>query len=145
MLWYHQNTLSLQQIRLACQHLPHCGRTRSSCATASITGTAQTNYPSLHSQERKNVLNSCSNTDKCNQRTDVDVSWSVQQNWLHARCSQTIGQQKFTSIYIDAPRKNPVALKDYIKEELNNIVKNKIRKVTEPTDWVSSLTFWEFA
>ena len=42
--------------------------------------------------------------------------------------------------HIDAPRKNPIALKDYIKQELDNMVKNKIiRKVTEPTDWVSSL------
>ena len=43
--------------------------------------------------------------------------------------------------HIDAPRKNPIALKDYIKQEFDNMVKNEIiRKVTEPTDWVSSLT-----
>ena len=33
------------QIRLACQHLPHHGRTRASSTKATITGTAQTNYP----------------------------------------------------------------------------------------------------
>ena len=44
--------------------------------------------------------------------------------------------------HINAPRKTPIALKDYIKQELDNMVKNKIiRKVTEPTDWVSSLTY----
>ena len=44
--------------------------------------------------------------------------------------------------HIDAHRKTPIALKDYIKQELDNMVKNKIiRKVTEPTDWVSSLTY----
>ena len=43
--------------------------------------------------------------------------------------------------HIDAPRKTPIALKDYIKQELDNMFKNKIRKVTEPTNWVSSLTF----
>ena len=44
--------------------------------------------------------------------------------------------------HIDAPRKTLIALKDYIKQELDNMVKNKmIRKVTEPTDWVSSLTY----
>ena len=43
--------------------------------------------------------------------------------------------------HIDAPRKNPIALKDYLKQELDHMVKNKIiRKVTEPKDWVSSLT-----
>ena len=42
--------------------------------------------------------------------------------------------------HIGTPRKTPIALKDYIKQELDNMVKNKIiRKVTEPTDWVSSL------
>ena len=44
--------------------------------------------------------------------------------------------------HIDAPRKTPIALKDFIKQELDNMVKNKIiRKVTEPTDWVSSLAY----
>ena len=44
--------------------------------------------------------------------------------------------------HIDAPRESPTALKDYIEQELDNMVKNKIiRKVTEPTDWVSSLTY----
>ena len=34
--------------------------------------------------------------------------------------------------YIDAPRKPPIALKDYIKQELDNMVKNKIiRKETK--------------
>ena len=55
--------------------------------------------------------------------------------------------------HIDAPRKTPIALRDYIKQDLDNMVKNKIiRKVTEPRDWVSSLTYshkkmgvWEFA
>ena len=44
--------------------------------------------------------------------------------------------------HIDTLRKTPIALKDYIKQELDKMVKNKIiRKVTEPTDWVSSLTY----
>ena len=52
--------------------------------------------------------------------------------------------------HIDAPRKTPIALKDYIKQELDNVVKNKIiRKVTKPTEWVPSLAYshkkrWEF-
>ena len=34
--------------------------------------------------------------------------------------------------HIDTPRKNPIALKDYIKQELDNMVKNKvIRKETK--------------
>ena len=34
--------------------------------------------------------------------------------------------------FIDAPRKPPIALKDYIKQELDNMVKNKIiRKETK--------------
>ena len=44
--------------------------------------------------------------------------------------------------HIDTPRKTPIALKDYIKQELDNMVKNKIiRKVTEPKEWVLSLTY----
>ena len=44
--------------------------------------------------------------------------------------------------HIDAPRKTPIALKDAIKEELDNMVSDGvIRKVTEPTDWVSSLAY----
>ena len=43
--------------------------------------------------------------------------------------------------HIDAPRKNPIALKDSIKQELDNMVKNKIRKVTEHTYWVSILAY----
>ena len=104
-----------------------------------------------HSQERSCVPNSCSSTDKCNQRPDADVSWSVQQNWL-----QMLSDYRSTKTYIHILthlEKNPIALKDYIKQELNNMVKNKlIRKVTEPTDWVSSLAYshkkmgvWEFA
>ena len=39
--------------------------------------------------------------------------------------------------HIDVPKKKPIALKDYIKQKLDNMVKNKIiRKVTEHTDWV---------
>ena len=34
--------------------------------------------------------------------------------------------------HIDAPRQTPIALKDYIKQELDNMVKNKIiRKETK--------------
>ena len=45
-------------------------------------------------------------------------------------------------LHIDAPRKTPIALIYYIKQELDSIVKNKIiRKVAEPTDWVSSLAY----
>ena len=44
--------------------------------------------------------------------------------------------------HIDVHRKTPIALRNYIKQELDNMVKNKIiRKVTEPTDWVSSLAY----
>ena len=44
--------------------------------------------------------------------------------------------------HIDAPRKTPIALKDAIKEELDSMVsEGVIRKVTEPTDWVSSLAY----
>ena len=44
--------------------------------------------------------------------------------------------------HIDAPRKTPIALKDYIKQELDNMVKDKIiRKITEPINWVSSLAY----
>lgn len=44
--------------------------------------------------------------------------------------------------HIDPPRKTPIALKDNIKQELEKMVSNKIiRKVTEPTDWVSSLAY----
>ena len=44
--------------------------------------------------------------------------------------------------HIDAPRKTPIALKDAIKEELDDMVKSGvIRKVTEPTDWVSSIAY----
>lgn len=44
--------------------------------------------------------------------------------------------------HVDAPRKTPIALKDAIKEELDSMVENGIiRKVTEPTDWVSSLAY----
>ena len=89
----------------------------------------------MHSQEIY-VPNS-SNTDKCNQIPDADVSWSVRQNWIHAWLSVS----KNIHPHIDVPRKKTIALKDYIKQELNNIVKNKIIKVTEPADWVSSLTY----
>lgn len=44
--------------------------------------------------------------------------------------------------HIDAPRKTPIALRDAIKEELDSMVESGvIRKVTEPTDWVSSLAY----
>ena len=47
-----------------------------------------------------------------------------------------------TPPHIDAPRKTPIALKEAIKEELDSMVRNDvIRKVTEPTDWVSSLAY----
>ena len=44
--------------------------------------------------------------------------------------------------HIDPPRKTPIALKDSIKQELDTMERNGvIRKVTEPTDWVSSLAY----
>ena len=44
--------------------------------------------------------------------------------------------------HVDAPRKAPIALKDTIQKELEYMVKNGvIRKVTEPTDWVSSIVY----
>ena len=42
--------------------------------------------------------------------------------------------------HVDAPRKTPIALKDAIKGELEKMEADGItRRVTEPTDWVSSL------
>ena len=44
--------------------------------------------------------------------------------------------------HIDSPRKTPIALKDSIKQELDKMEKSGvIRRVTEPTDWVSSLAY----
>ncbi|XP_014673997.1 PREDICTED: uncharacterized protein K02A2.6-like [Priapulus caudatus] len=44
--------------------------------------------------------------------------------------------------HVDAPRKPPIALKDEIKKELDYMEENHvIRKVTEPSDWVSSLAY----
>ena len=44
--------------------------------------------------------------------------------------------------HIDAPRKVPIALKDEIQEGLQDMESlGVIRKVTEPTDWVSSLAY----
>jgi len=44
--------------------------------------------------------------------------------------------------HIDAPRKTPIAIADTIKQELDHMVKdNIIKKVTKPTDWVSSLAY----
>ena len=43
---------------------------------------------------------------------------------------------------IDAPRKNPIFLKDEIKSELEDMESNGvIRRVTEPSDWVSCLAY----
>ena len=43
---------------------------------------------------------------------------------------------------IHAPRKCPIHLKDEIKKELDKMVKDRvIKKVEEPTDWVSSLVY----
>ena len=43
---------------------------------------------------------------------------------------------------IDAPRKTPIFLKDEIKSELEDMKSNGvIRRVTEPSDWVSSLAY----
>ena len=45
---------------------------------------------------------------------------------------------------INAPRKPAIALKDTLKDELDKMEKQGvIKKVTEPTEWVSSLTFAE--
>ena len=44
--------------------------------------------------------------------------------------------------HVDAPRKTPIALKDAIKKELDYMeVNDVIKKVTEPSDWVSSLAY----
>ena len=44
--------------------------------------------------------------------------------------------------HIDPPRRVPIALKDTIKLELDKMVDQKvIRPITEPTEWVSSLTY----
>ena len=44
--------------------------------------------------------------------------------------------------HIDPPRKTPIALKDTIKKELDAMEQQGvIRKVTEPTEWVSSLVY----
>jgi hypothetical protein len=43
---------------------------------------------------------------------------------------------------IDPPRRIPIALKDKIKSELDKMVEQDvIRRIEEPTDWVSSLTY----
>ena len=43
---------------------------------------------------------------------------------------------------IDAPRKTPIFIKDEVKSELDYMESNDvIRRVTEPTDWVSSLAY----
>lgn len=43
---------------------------------------------------------------------------------------------------INPPRKIPIALRDTIKAELDNMCQqNVIRKIEEPTDWVNSLTY----
>ena len=43
---------------------------------------------------------------------------------------------------IDPPRRTPIALKQQIKQELDKMVAQKIiRKIEEPTDWISSLTY----
>ena len=43
--------------------------------------------------------------------------------------------------HIDAPRRTPIAMQDKIKQELDSMVKQDvIRKIEEPTEWVSSLT-----
>ena len=44
--------------------------------------------------------------------------------------------------FIDAPRKCSVHITNQLKQEIENIVSQKvIRKVDEHTDWLSSLTF----
>ena len=43
---------------------------------------------------------------------------------------------------IHAPRKCPIQMKDELQSALDKMTRDKvIRKVTEPTDWVSSLEF----
>ena len=43
---------------------------------------------------------------------------------------------------VHAPRKCPIHLKDELKSELDKMLTiDVIRKVTEPTDWVNSLTY----
>ena len=44
--------------------------------------------------------------------------------------------------HIDPPRRTPIALREKIKNELDKMVSQQvIRKIEEPTDWVSSLTY----
>ncbi|KAK7108980.1 hypothetical protein V1264_013102 [Littorina saxatilis] len=44
--------------------------------------------------------------------------------------------------HIDPPRKTPIALKDSIKNELDKMEESGvIKRVTDPTDWVSSLAY----
>ena len=44
--------------------------------------------------------------------------------------------------HVNPPRKTPIALKDQIKNELDKMEKqNVIKKVLEPTEWVSSLVY----
>ena len=43
---------------------------------------------------------------------------------------------------VNAPRRVPIALKDAIKQELKTMEEQKvIKRIKEPTDWVSSLTY----
>ena len=95
----------------------------------------------LHCTAKKEDVFQTPAATRINATKDLMQMYPDRQNWLHARCSQIIGQKNIHP-HIDAPRKPPIALIDYIRLELDYMVKNKIiRKVTEPTDWVSSLTY----
>ena len=131
--------MSIQQIRLACQHLPHCGHTRASSTRATITGIAQNNYPSLHSQE--DAFQTPAAT-WINAAKDLMQMYPDQFDKIGSMPGAVrLSVNKNIHPHIDTPRKTPIVLQDYIKKELDNMVKNKIRKVTEPTDWVSSLIY----
>ena len=61
----------------------------------------------------------------------------VQIALLYGKIYETVN--KNVQLHIDPPRKTSIALKDTLKQELDNMEnKNIIRKVTEPTDWVSN-------
>ena len=49
-------------------------------------------------------------------------------------------KENATPVVVHAPRRVPIAVKDKLKEKLDEMVKNNIiAVVNEPTDWVSSM------
>ena len=141
MLWWHQNTLSIQQIRLVSQHLH----------MVDIQGPAVLRLPSLEQLKLTTLHCTVKKEDAFQTPAATRINTTKDLMQMYPDQFDKIGSMpgavrqsvnKNIHPHIDAPRKTPIALKDYIKQELDNMVKNKIiRKVTEPTNWVSSLAY----